>query len=168
MFEVLTVPARQVVAAATEAAVALGSAEVEGVHLLLGFLHTPSVVQQAVREYLPDRDVLRGEVQRLTLRSASGAHPFGEEVILALATARGISVGRDVRSTGSGTVLLGLLTLGPRSVTALFRSQGVDVEAFRRAVAVVDDCDESTAAPPGAPTWTVRIGPAGPDGWDDP
>jgi hypothetical protein len=163
MFEALTIPARQILASATEAAVGLGSHEVEGAHLLLGFLGTPSALQATVARYLPDHDVLCGEVQRLTLRSASGAHPsFGEEVCLAIATARGISVGRGTPSTGSATLLLGLLTLAPRSVTELFDSQQVDVDAFCRACAVVDDGDEPIAAPPGGATWTVTIGATDP------
>jgi ATP-dependent Clp protease ATP-binding subunit ClpA len=167
-FEQLTIPARHVLAAATEAAQAMGSHEVEGAHLLLGFRDTPGVVRDVVQRYLPDSDGLSRDVERVTLPSTGGRHPaFADEVARTVAMAWGISVGRNAASTGTATLLLALLTLRPDSVEQLLRSQHVDLEAFRLAAAGVDDSDEPSAAPPGTATWTVRIGPVRPDGWDD-
>ena len=72
LFETLTIPARQVLVAATEAAAGLESHEVDAAHLLVGLLDTPSVVQPVLASYFPHRDRLVAAVGQITLRSADG------------------------------------------------------------------------------------------------
>lgn len=168
MFERLTIPARQVLIAATEVAAAVGSRQVEGVHLLVGFAELSSVVQPTVAEHLPDGDRLRAEARRLSL-PGSGAQPsFGEEVNLAVAAGIGISVGRDVPAVGTATLLLGLLTVASRNVTELLRNHRADIDAFRDAVAALDDSAELSVASADGATWIVTIGGSqSAVAWDD-
>ena len=167
MFERLTIPAGQVLAAAAEAAAALGSRQVEGVHLLVGFAELSSLVQPTVAEHLPDRDGLRAEARRLSV-PGGGTPSFGEEVSLAVAAAIGISVGRDVPAVGTATLLLGLLTLAPQGVVELLRTHHGDLDDFRDAVAALDDSGEPSVTPAGGATWVVTVGGSDPAvAWDD-
>jgi ATP-dependent Clp protease ATP-binding subunit ClpA len=165
LFEGLTVPAKQVLVRATEAAAALGSNEVEGAHLLVGFLDADATTAQAaVKAHLPDRDVAAVEVKRATLPSRDGAHPaFGDEVCLT----RGIAVGRDADTVGTGALLLALLTLAPRSVEQVLGAVGVDAAALKEAAGCCEDAAEPVGPSPGeAQPWTLTVG-AGADVWDD-
>lgn len=170
LFEGLTVPAKQVLARATEAAASMGSHEVDGAHLILGFLvagDTPAGQLLAAR--LPAPSVVAAEVQRLTLPSRNGQHPaFGQEVCLALAAARGIAVGRRCAWVGSGACLLGLLTLAPHSVEELLAALHIDRKELESAGAGLDVAAEPIGPPPAQDTpWTVTIGASGPLAWDD-
>lgn len=170
LFERLTVPAKQVLAAATEAAATMGSQEVEGAHLLIGFLdHDGTAAHSVVRGHLPDRDRAVAEAQRTTLPSRDGEHPaFGDEVCLTLAAARGIAVGRGTETVGTGAVLLALLTLAPRSVEEVLVALGADLTELRLAAGCCDDADEPTGPPAGkAPSWTITVGAVGANAWDD-
>jgi len=166
LFETLTIPARQALAAATDVAAAMGSHEVEAAHLLVGLLDTPGVIQCALASRLgPDRDRLLADIQRVTLPSADGKHPaFGDEVCLVLAAARGISSASSAPATGTVAILRGVLILLPRSAEELLRP--VDLEGLRAAVADLDDSTEPVTVPGAAP-WTVHVATGGPDGWDD-
>ncbi|MGH8974617.1 MAG: Clp protease N-terminal domain-containing protein [Acidimicrobiia bacterium] len=168
LFEGLTVPAKQVLARATEAAAAMGSHEVEGAHLLVGFLDPDTVARLAVKAHLPDRDVVVAAAQRATLASRDGAHPaFGDEVCLTLAAARGIAVGRGSDTVGTGALLLALLTLAPRSVEEVLAAVAADGGALKEAAGGWDDAAEPTGPPPGeAQPWTATVA-TGADGWDD-
>ena len=169
VFEVLTVPARQALVAATETARAMGSRELEAAHFLLGLLDAPGAAQPLVARFLPDRAAVVAEVARVALPSRDGARPgFGEEVALALAAARGISLGRGAPWVGTATCLLGVLTMASHSVDELLRRCGVDIAAFRDAAAEVDDAGEAAASTAGAgPPWAVMIGGTGPYAWND-
>jgi ATP-dependent Clp protease ATP-binding subunit ClpA len=170
LFEGLTVPAKQVLVRATEAAAAMGSQEVEGAHLLVGFLDADGTdAHSVVKRHLPDRDVAVAETQRATLPSRNGADPaFGEEVCLTLAAARGIAVGRRSETVGTGALLLALLTLAPRSVQELLGSADADLESLRQAGACCGDADEPIGPPQGnTQPWTVTLSATGVDRWDD-
>lgn len=167
LFETLTIPARQALAAATEVAAAMGSHEVEAAHLLVGLVDTPSVVQAALASRLSqDRDRLLAEVQRITLPSTGGKHPgFGEEVCLVLAAARGVTAASSTAATGTVAVLRGLLVLLPRSAEELLRH--LDLDSLQAELRGLDDSSEPVTAPPGTAPWTVRATTGAPDGWDD-
>src|SRR5581483_4408607 len=150
LFETTTIPARQVLAAATGTAAAMGSHEVEAAHLLVGLLDTPSTVQPAIAAQVADREGLVCEVQRVTLPAA----------------ARGISAGRGVAVTGTAALAQGLLLLLPHSVEELLRRRGVNLDNFRQAVAVVAVDDGEATENPDAPPWAVRIA-SGPDTWSE-
>lgn len=170
LFEGLTVPAKQVLARATEAAAAMGSHEVEGAHLLLGLLEAGETsAGRLLAERLPDRARVAAEAKRVTLPSRDGAHPgFGEEACLVLAAAKGISAGRGEDRVGTGACLLAMLTLVPRSIEELLRAFDVDGEELRAAASCLDDGAEPMDPPPGATTtWTVTVGGEGPFSWDD-
>src|SRR5581483_1793222 len=164
LFETTTIPARQVLAAATGTAAAMGSHEVEAAHLLVGLLDTPSTVQPAIAAQVADREGLVCEVQRVTLPAARPA--FGAEVCEVLAAARGISAGRGVAVTGTAALAQGLLLLLPHSVEELLRRRGVNLDNFRQAVAVVAVDDGEATENPDAPPWAVRIA-SGPDTWSE-
>lgn len=170
LFEGLTVPAKQVLTRATEAAAAMGSHEVEGAHLLLGFLDCGETsAGRLLAERLPDRARVAAEGKRVTLPSRDGAHPvFGEEACLVLAVAKGISAGRGEERVGTGACLLAMLTLVPRSIEELLTAFDVDAEELRAAASCLVDRAEPMAPPPGATsTWTVTLGATGDLGWDD-
>ncbi len=168
LFETTTIPARQVLAAATGTAASMGSHEVEAAHLLVGLLDTPSTVQPAIAAQVADREGLVCEVQRVTLPAAEpAARPaFGAEVCEVLAAARGISAGRGVAVTGTAALAQGLLLLLPHSVEELLRRRGVNLDNFRQAVAVVAVDDGEATENPDAPPWAVRIA-SGPDTWSE-
>lgn len=170
LFEGLSVPARQVLVDATKAASAMGSHEVEGAHLLVGLLDGDGTdAHMALRSHLPERERAMAETRRSTLPSRHGAHPgFGDEVCLTLATARGIAVGRGIDVVGTGALLLGLLTLLPRSVDDVLSALGADRAELLRVASCCDDTAEPTGPPSGAGMpWVLTVGAAGADGWDD-
>jgi ATP-dependent Clp protease ATP-binding subunit ClpA len=170
LFEGLTVPAKQVLVRATEAAVAMGSRQVEGAHFFLGFIDADgSAVQRVLSLYLTNRYLYEDEAKQVVSASTGDGRPaFGEEVSLTLAAAQGIAVGRGSDRVGTGTCLLALLTILPSTVEELLSRCGVDVDAIRVEAGRLDDAAEPIIPLPAEPRpWAVAVDDGGQPTWDD-
>lgn len=172
LFEGLTVPAKQVLVRATEAAAAMDAAEVEGAHLLVGVIDADETATRGLlAAHLPDRAALFTAARQATLPATTGGQrpAFGQEVLLTLATARGITIGSGATNMGSGTLLLALFVSAPRSVEDALTALHADIDAMRLEGQRCDDSDEPVGPPTGhEQTWTVTTGATtSSDGWDD-
>lgn len=148
MFERLTVPARQVMTEAKQAARTQGVDGIPAAYLLVGFLRCEQATAGQLLRARVDGSSAEAAISALPVRGAPAAAPgaapggFGEDLRMVLAGAAGVAAARGERRIGTASCLLSLLALESPSALELLAAAGLDARELAAAARAADDSAE--------------------------
>jgi hypothetical protein len=163
VFEWLSVPARQAVVEAHEAARLAGRSTIATGDLVVGLLRAEGGVARDVLARAADLDGLE-----IAARSPESLPETDDLLRMVLCAAVGVAAARGTRHIGTGSLLLGLAALEPPGLARLCDAVGVQLADLSAAVRRTDDASEFRVAA-GDGEWGVTVGEADePGAWTDP